>query len=660
MFPADRLQRLGKGSHGGEASVTRSKRVGEFSLLSNTVVLEVGENSSSSNTKGNAEVISETVGSDRYRDHTVILKNGRDPDGDSGLNRDRNPDKGFSRDINPSNDFALKKHRDPDNDFGLVEDNKSDDEIPLMKDGDPDDDFVLNGDTEMDDWFSLEKDKYPDDDFAVKNHPDPDDSSPVNSVTDVPDNSTSELTTDKDRGVILEKTMQLEGESSAPAIKNSIVVELDGGGKMDTAKSMVLQNLDPNSSDLNKSASLNVNSKNRGMTKVLTKVTGPWQSDKPRWPSACDKELLSAKKLIENAPILKDDDKLYAPAFRNISMFKRSYELMERILKVYVYKDGARPIFHKPLLKGIYASEGWFMKLMEGNKHYVVKDPRKAHLFYLPFSSRLLQFALYVPRSHDHKNLIAFLKNYIDRIAAKHPFWNRTSGADHFLVACHDWAPAETRHNMERSIRVLCNSDLFKGFKLGKDVSLPETYVRSGQNPLRDLGGEPPSKRPTLAFYAGNMHGSLRPILLKYWENKDPNMKIIGPMSPGVESKMTYIHHMKTSKYCICPRGHGVNSPRVVEAIFYECVPVIISDNYVPPFFEVLNWEAFSVFMAEKDVPKLKDILMSIPQERYLIMQMGVKKVQQHLLWHSKPVKYDIFHMILHSVWFNRLHQIRI
>lgn len=46
-----------------------------------------------------------------------------------------------------------------------------------------------------------------------------------------------------------------------------------------------------------------------------------------------------------------------------------------------------------------------------------------------------------------------------------------------------------------------------------------------------------------------------------------------------------------------------MNSPRVVEAIFYECVPVIISDNYVPPFFEVLEWEAFSVFVAEKDIP---------------------------------------------------------
>ena len=112
---------------------------------------------------------------------------------------------------------------------------------------------------------------------------------------------------------------------------------------------------------------------------------------------------------------------------------------MESTLKVYVYKEGKRPIVHTPFLKGIYASEGWFMKQLEANKKFVTKNPREAHLFYLPFSSRMLEETLYVPDSHSHKNLIEYLKNYVDMIAAKYSFWNRTEGADHFLVACHDW-----------------------------------------------------------------------------------------------------------------------------------------------------------------------------------------------------------------------------
>lgn len=396
------------------------------------------------------------------------------------------------------------------------------------------------------------------------------------------------------------------------------------------------------------------------MNRLLLRNRVSSRSMKPRWSSVRDQEILAAKKQIENAPFVKNDPELYAPVFRNVSVFKRSYELMESMLKVYVYREGGKPIFHTPILKGIYASEGWFMRLMEGNRRFLVKDPQKAHLFYMPFSSRFLEYALYIPGSHNRTNLVKHLKNYVDKIAAKYPFWNRTGGTDHFLVACHDWAPYETRHHMERSVRALCNADLNEGFKLGKDVSLPETFVRAQQHPLRDLGGKPASKRSTLAFFAGNMHGMLRPVLLQNWENKDPDMKIFGPMPRGIKHKMTYIQYMKSSKYCICPRGYEVNSPRVVEAIFYECVPVIISDNFVPPFFEVLDWEAFAVFVAEKDIPMLKDILLSIPEEKYRAMQMSVKKVQKHFLWHSKPVKYDIFYMILHSIWFNRVHSIKI
>ncbi|CAI9285984.1 unnamed protein product [Lactuca saligna] len=398
---------------------------------------------------------------------------------------------------------------------------------------------------------------------------------------------------------------------------------------------------------------------NDKMNSLLLRHRTSSRAMRPRWSSPRDREILASKIQITKAPSQTSDQELYAPVFRNVSMFKRSYELMERTLKVYVYKDGEKPIFHQPILKGLYASEGWFMKLMEGNKQFVVKDPRKAHLFYMPFSARMLEHTLYVRNSHNRTNLRQFLKNYAEKIASKYPFWNRTGGADHFLVACHDWAPYETRHHMEHCMKALCNADVMAGFKISRDVSLPECYVRSARNPLRDLGGKPPSERHILAFYAGNIHGYLRKILLEYWSNKDPDMKILGPMPPGVASKMTYIEFMKGSKYCICPKGYEVNSPRVVEAIFYECVPVIISDNFVPPFFEVLNWDGFSVIIAEKNIPDLKNILMAISDERYRELQFGVRKVQRHFLWHVKPVKYDLFHMILHSIWYNRVFQIK-
>ncbi|XP_059458446.1 probable glycosyltransferase At5g03795 [Corylus avellana] len=243
------------------------------------------------------------------------------------------------------------------------------------------------------------------------------------------------------------------------------------------------------------------------MGDLLLQSRASSHSATPQWSSVVDQELLNARLLIENAPIINNDPNLYAPIYRNVSMFKRSYELMEDNLKVYIYREGEKPILHQPRLNGIYASEGWFMKLLEANKKFITRDPRKAHLFYLPFSSLMLEETFYVPNSHSFDKFIQFLRNYLDMISAKYSSWNRTGGADHFLVACHDWAPAETNRIMAKCIRALCNADVKEGFVLGKDVSLPETYVRLARNPLRDLGGKPPSQRSILAFFAGRMHG---------------------------------------------------------------------------------------------------------------------------------------------------------
>ncbi|CAN8324834.1 unnamed protein product [Cochlearia groenlandica] len=375
------------------------------------------------------------------------------------------------------------------------------------------------------------------------------------------------------------------------------------------------------------------------------------------------KEALAYAKLeIQRAPEVMNDTDLFAPVFRNLSVFKRSYELMEIILKVYIYPDGEKPIFHTPHLNGIYASEGWFMKLMESNTQFVTKNPEKAHLFYMPYSVKQLQHAIFVPGSHNIKPLSMFLRDYVNMLSIKYPFWNRTHGSDHFLVACHDWGPYTVNEHPElkqNAIKALCNADLSDGiFVPGKDVSLPETSIRNAGRPLRYIGrGNRVSQRPILAFFAGNLHGRVRPRLLKHWRNKDDDMKIFGPLPHNVAKKMTYVQHMKSSKYCLCPMGYEVNSPRIVEAIYYECVPVVIADNFVLPFSESLDWSAFSVVIPEKEIPRLKEILLEIPMRRYLKMQMNVKMVQRHFLWSSKPRRYDVFHMILHSIWFNLLNQ---
>ncbi|GFS41240.1 exostosin family protein [Actinidia rufa] len=419
-------------------------------------------------------------------------------------------------------DFTLGK-RDLENSPEHVKDTKAGDDFPSENFVDSDDDFVEDNDLDYDPL--LEK--------ANKSMQDPS----LEQISELSDGVSAENIpeADKTKGPEKVETIKTNITSSVKLVSNgSIAIGSAALNKSSGGAEIIVLSKDESHIQLNNNSAMmgSVKKKMRcdmppksvmpiyEMNQLLVRHRRSSRAMRPRWSSVRDQEIVAAKLQIENARTAKNDGELHAPLFRNVSWFRRSYELMERTLKIYVYKDGEKPIFHQPILKGLYASEGWFMKLMEGNKQLRMKQGT----------------------------------------------------------------------HMEHSIKALCNADVTTDFKIGRDVSLPETYVRSARNPLRDLGGNPPSKRHILAFYAGNMHGYLRPILLKHWKDKDPDMKIFGPMPPGVASKMNYIQHMKSSKYCICPKGHEVNSPRVVESIFYECVPVIISDNFVPPFFEVLDW----------------------------------------------------------------------
>lgn len=112
---------------------------------------------------------------------------------------------------------------------------------------------------------------------------------------------------------------------------------------------------------------------------------------------------------------------------------------MEKVFKVYIYSDGRKPLVHTGPTVGIYASEGQFIQQMERASEYRTQDPSKAHMFFLPYSVQHMVETLYVPNSHTMLPLATFIKEYVEALARKHPFWNRTQGADHFFVSCHDW-----------------------------------------------------------------------------------------------------------------------------------------------------------------------------------------------------------------------------
>ena len=38
----------------------------------------------------------------------------------------------------------------------------------------------------------------------------------------------------------------------------------------------------------------------------------------------------------------------------------------------------------------------------------------------------------------SYEKMIGIVENYVESIISKYPYWNRTDGADHFFLVCHD------------------------------------------------------------------------------------------------------------------------------------------------------------------------------------------------------------------------------
>lgn len=220
------------------------------------------------------------------------------------------------------------------------------------------------------------------------------------------------------------------------------------------------------------------------------------------------------------------------------------------------------------------------------------------------------------------------------------------------LVICFQAPDVSAAHPklFKHLIRVLCNANTSEGFQPTRDVSLPEIKI-----PFGKLGPpsvtNPPQNRTILAFFAGGAHGSVRETLFKYWKDRDDDVQV----HEYLPKTSNYTELMGQSRFCLCPSGYEVASPRVVESIHAGCVPVIVSDYYVLPFSEVLDWTRFSVHIPTGKIPDIKEILKGISMEEYLEKQKRVMEVQRHFVLHRPAKPYDLMYMVMHSVWLRRL-----
>lgn len=77
----------------------------------------------------------------------------------------------------------------------------------------------------------------------------------------------------------------------------------------------------------------------------------------------------------------------------------------------------------------------------------------------------------------SYENMTIIVQNYVESLISKYPYWNRTLGADHFFVTCHDVGVRATEGLpllVKNSIRAVCSPSYDVGFIPHKDVALPQ------------------------------------------------------------------------------------------------------------------------------------------------------------------------------------------
>ncbi|KAK2660018.1 hypothetical protein Ddye_006551 [Dipteronia dyeriana] len=339
----------------------------------------------------------------------------------------------------------------------------------------------------------------------------------------------------------------------------------------------------------------------------------------------------------------------------NSHAFHQSHVEMEKRFRVWPYREGEPPLFHEGPMADIYSIEGQLIdELVGGKSPFLARNPNEAIVYFVPISiTNIIRFVYRPYTNYSRDRLQNIVKDYIGIVSSKYPYWNRSSGADHFLVSCHDWAPdvsAADPKFYQYFIRVLCNANSSEGFRPAIDVSMPEIYLNYGLEEPPKLSRES-TNRSILAFFAGGAHGDIRNHLFAYWKEKDVDVCVY----EYLPETLNYTQLMGQSKFCLCPSGYEVASPRIVESIYSGCVPVIISDSYVLPFSDVLNWSRFSVHIPVVKIPEIKKILLGISMEEYLEKQRGVVQVQRHFVMNRPAKPYDLMHMVMHSVWLRRL-----
>ena len=108
-----------------------------------------------------------------------------------------------------------------------------------------------------------------------------------------------------------------------------------------------------------------------------------------------------------------------------------------------------------------------------------------------------------------------------------------------------------------------------------------------------------------------------------------------------------FIKNLLENDYILCVRGNGNYSLRLYETLCVGRIPVIVNTGIVLPYEAELPWKEFCVWVEEKDIDKVDEIVLDfhrkLTKEAYLQMQKKCRVVWEN--WLSSAGFFNHFYM---------------
>ncbi|EYB98186.1 hypothetical protein Y032_0133g1754 [Ancylostoma ceylanicum] len=292
-------------------------------------------------------------------------------------------------------------------------------------------------------------------------------------------------------------------------------------------------------------------------------------------------------------------------------------------LKVFVYPD----------VEGLVSSEV-YRKILTAirQSRYFVSDPKEACLFVISVDT--------IDRDKISENYVRDVDRYISNLPVD--VWN--NGVNHIIFNLyHGTYPDYSDHNLgfaTKKAMIARASPSSQNYRFDFDISFPLFHK---EHPLRSSLEQDISFRAKDQFivsFKGKRYvygiGSETRDSLHHLHNGETVAMVTtcrhnndwqAHQDARCESdneqydKWDYESMMANSTFCLTPRGRRLGSFRFLESLRLGCIPVVLSDDWVLPFDEIIDWSAAAVVIPEDNVLLVPDILYTYTAEKIFQMK---------------------------------------